>query len=137
MLATGKQIIIKDGSFEITTELVPVMRNGKPTKRNKEVVVVNHSDAIADSYMIEGHEVYMIRKEVEEARQDEYYNCVRLFREDSSKIYADCTFGRTGTVNHKVRVEYNVLKDRIEIHSTGYDGPMGHGHGAYVKKINW
>lgn len=137
MLATGKQIIIKDGSFEITTELVPVMRNGKPTKRTKEVVIMKKSDALADSYIVDGHEVYMIRKEVEEARQDGYYNRVRLFKEDSSAIFADCKFGRTGTVIHKVRVRYNVLKDRIEIYSTGYDGPMGHGHGAYVKKINW
>lgn len=137
MLATGKQIWIKDGKVEIIREIVPVLRNGKPTKRTKEVVIVKKSDALADSYIVDGHEVYMIREYVEKAKNNNYNNCVILFREDSSKIYADCKFGRTGTVNHKVCVEYNVLKDKIEIHSTGYDGPMGHGYGAYVKRINW
>lgn len=95
------------------------------------------SDALADSYLVDGHEVYMIREDVEKAKIDRNYNCVVMFREDSSKIYADCRFGRTGTANHKVIVTYNVLKDRIEIHSTGYNGATWRGYGAYVKRINW
>lgn len=137
MLATGKQLLIKNGNVEVIHEVVPVLRNGKPTKRTKEVIVMKKSDALADSYLVDGHEVYMIRKDVENARIEGNYNCVVMFKEDSSKIYADCKFGRAGIANHKVIVEYNVLKDRIEIHSTGYNGPMGHGAGAYVKRINW
>lgn len=137
MIATGKQLLIKNGNVEVIREMVPVLRNGKPTKRTKEVIVMKKSDALADSYLVDGHEVYMIREDVEKAKIDRNYNCVVMFREDSSKIYADCRFGRTGTANHKVIVTYNVLKDRIEIHSTGYNGATWRGYGAYVKRINW
>lgn len=137
MLATGKQILIKNGNVEVIYEIVPVLRNGKPTKRTKEIQTIKYSDALADSYLIDGHEVYMIRKDVEEAKIAGNYNRVIMFKEDSSMIYADCKFGRTGTVNHKVLVKYNVSTDRIEIQSTGYNGADGKGHGAYVVRINW
>lgn len=137
MLATGKEIVIKDGIIDVIREIVPVMRNGKPTKRTKEVVVVKKSDAIADSYMIEGHEVYMIRENVEKAKKENHYHCVTLFKEDSSAIYADCQFGRTGTAIHRVIVKYNVVSNKVGVYSNGYDGATGKGHGCYIKRINW
>lgn len=137
MLATGKQILIKNGNVEIVTEIVPVIRNGKPTKRTKKIQTIKYSDALADSYLVDGHEVYMIREDLEYAKIEGHYNRVRMFKEDSSKIYADCKFGRTGTVNHKVLVKYNVSTGKIGIESTGYDGPTGKGWGAYVVRINW
>lgn len=137
MLATGKQIWIKDRKVEVTREIVPVLRNGKPTKRTKEVTITKYSDALADSYMVDGHEVYMIREDVEKAKKENHYPCVTLFKEDSSAIFADCQFGRTGTAIHMVVVNYNVVSNKVGVYSNGYDGATGKGHGCCIKRINW
>ena len=136
MKTTGKQIIIKNVLIGGHFENVPVMRNGKPTKRTKRTYIEDRQDAVADSYLIEDHEVYIIRQDLEQAYKSDYKN-ICLYREDGTRISAECLFGSYGQSIHTKIVMYNVSTDKIEVDSCGYNGPCGKGSRAYIKRINW
>ena len=136
MKSTGKQITLTDRRYN--WQDVPVMRNGKPTKRTKRVLVTEDIQVTASSYLIEGHEVYIKDAELKEVLAGTAFtDRVFLYRGDGSAVIAHCRYGRTGTADHKQVVEYVPKKEIIFISSTGYNGPCGCGWGASVRRIDW
>ena len=79
-------------------EMQPVMRNGKPTKRMKEVRIDTYADMNATGYMLEGHEVFVLDKDME----DETKSWARTFKSNGERLTCMCKFGRTGTADHEV-----------------------------------
>lgn len=136
MKATGKQIIVKNVLIGGHFENIPVMRNGKPTKRTKETYIEDRQDVVADSYLIEDREVYIIRQDLERAYKSDYKN-VCLYRENGTRISARCLFGSYGQSMHTKAVRYNVSTGQIGVDPCGYNGPCGKGSRAYIKQINW
>jgi len=140
METTGKQITVTTQDYRYTIE--PVMRNGKPTKRTKEVVRYIPVEHTASSYIIDGHEVYIIDEDLARAKQataDDliYSRLVGLYRADGSHVTCDCKYGRYGQANHVQGVTYDVLRKELHISTSGWQGATGRGWGAYVKRINW
>jgi hypothetical protein len=137
MKATDKEIIIKDGITESSIELIPVVRNGKTTKRMKEAWVDKSRDALAKSYIIEGHEVFIITEEIERAISSPYTNTVSLFRQDGSQIDADCVFGKSGNTIRKCIASYDVKNKKFDFSGYGLNGSRGKGQIVILRKINW
>ena len=85
MKSTGKQITLTDRQYN--WQDVPVMRNGKPTKRTKRVLVTEDIQVTASSYLIEGHEVYIKDAELKEVLAGTVFtDRVFLYREDGSAV---------------------------------------------------
>ena len=136
MKSTGKKITVK--GWEYSWREVPVMRAGKPTKRTKTVCVEKEVERSASSYLIEGHEVYIVDSELEAVLAGTHYSGhVYLYREDGRVVLAYCQYGRYGKADHKEAVEFNPKTEKIYVRSTGYNGPCGVGWGASVKRIDW
>lgn len=140
METTGKQITITREEYRYTIE--PVMRNGKPTKRTKEVVRYVPVEHTASSYLIDGHEVYIIDNDLATAKQatsDDlpYRRLVGLYRADGTHVTCDCKYGRYGQANHVQGLTYDVLRQQLHTETSGYQGATGRGWGASVKRINW
>ena len=136
MKNTGNQIVIS--VYDGHSEVVPVMRNGKPTKRTKEIWVHGHKDVTASGYIVEGHEVFISDEELNEVLEGKSYrSVVTLYRKDGHAVIAICKFGRTGMADHREVVEFNPKTEQIYIRSTGYNGATGRGWGASVKRIEW
>lgn len=112
---------------------VPVMRNGKPTKRMKKEWVSEYSDVELTGIEVEGHEVFINENE-------KHYNDDTKFAAYNSsgeRITVICNYGRTGKAPHEEVAYYDMKKNQIVCFATGYQGATGHGWGAYIKKINW
>lgn len=140
METTGKKIMVK--SYDVIHEIVPVMRNGKPTKRTKEVVVTREKEVPASSYIIDGHEVYIIDERLAEAqtatKDDLFYKAlVGLYRADGTHVTCICKYGRTGQANHVQGVTYDVVRKQLHVDNSGWQGATGRGWGACVKRIDW
>ena len=111
----------------------PVMRNGKPTKKMKEVYVRDFEDMVANGYMVEGHEVYMTDKDL----QDATWDYVPVYKADGSRLTCVCQFGHYGTADHEVAYLYNKKTGKFACLSKGYNGATFRGYGASIKRVNW
>lgn len=116
---------------------VPVMRNGKATKRTKRVWVSEYADLQATGYVINGHIVYLLDKDMEEGATDYMRNDVRAYREDGTRLTAMCKYGRYGQTDHEETVFWHKESKVLFCHTDGYNGPCGKGWGASIKRFNW
>ena len=132
MEKTGNSIILKNHFVGLHREMQPVMRNGKPTKRMKEVIVHEYADVIAWGYIIDGHEVFIKEGDLER----EHWTCF-VYRQDGTMLDCVCQFGAYGTADHISPMQFNKLKKRLECYSDGYNGATGRGWGATIKRVNW
>ena len=113
---------------------VPIMRNGKPTKRTKREYVAEYADVELTGIEVQGHEIFI-------------NECEKHYNGDNTKfsVYNDkgegitiiCKFGKSGKADHKEAAYYDVKTDQIVCLSRGFQGATGYGWGAYIKKINW
>lgn len=112
---------------------VPVMRNGKPTKRMKKEWVSEYSDVELTGIEVEGHEVFINENE-------KHYNDDTKFAAYNSsgeRITVIAKFGRTGKADHQEPAFYEMKTNKIVCLSNCFQGATFHGYGAYIKKINW
>lgn len=133
MEKTGNTIILKNHFTGIHREMQPVMRNGKPTKRMKEVYVHDYADVVAYGYMVEGHEVFM----TDEDMNDNTWDYVPMYKANGLRLTCMCQFGHYGQADHEVGYLYNKKTGKCACLSNGYEGATGRGWGAFIKKINW
>lgn len=133
MKKTGNKIVV---NVFVKGELqdVPVMRNGKPTKRTKRQWVPIYEDRELTGIEVQGHEIFIDEKE---SHYNESNNSYCAYNSKGERITAICQYGRTGKAPHKEAAYYDMKKDQIVCFATGYQGATGHGWGAYVKQINW
>ncbi len=105
---------------------VPVMRNGKPTKRMKEVYESFLCEVEMDCIEHEGHKVYF---------EKESRFTSMAYREDGTLLTGEFIYGRYGKELHK---EGLFVRDRkLVTSSTGYNGSTTKGWGGRLVKINW
>ena len=136
MKSTGNQIIIS--VYDGHSEIVPIMRNGKPTKRTKEIWVDGTKEVTASGYIVEGHEVFISDEEMNDVLEGRAYSdLVFLRKRNGEAVIAILKFGRTGMADHREAVEFNPKTEQMHIRSTGYNGATGRGWGATVKRIEW
>ena len=132
MEKTGNTIVVKEYAG-YRTEMQPVMRNGKPTKRMKEVVVRIFEDMIATGYMLEGHEVFILDNDM----NDEGYDTARTYRADGTRLTCMCQFGHYGQADHEVGYFFDKKQHKLAYRSSGYNGATWRGYGATLKRVNW
>ena len=130
MEKTNNKILVKVIDWE--RKQVPVMRNGKPTKRTKETIVYFDVELPATGYMIEGHELFIIDKDLADGK-----NSVCVYKADGTKLTCNCLYGRYGKANHEQVMLYNVAQDILFTDYHGWDGATWKGSGARIRKINW
>lgn len=137
MEKTNNKILVKVLDWE--RKSVPVMRNGKPTKRTKETIVYFDVELPATGYMIEGHELFIIDKDLEEKTSPNYkgWLMVCLYKADGTKLTCNCLYGRYGKANHEQVVLWNTERNCLYTDSRGWDGATWKGSGARMRKINW
>lgn len=105
---------------------VPVMRNGKPTKRTKRIYEWVNKEVEMDCIEHEGHKVYF---------EKESRFASMAYREDGTLLTGEFIYGRYGKELH---TESLFVRDRkLVISSTGYNGPTTKGWGGRLVKINW
>lgn len=106
---------------------VPVMRNGKPTKRMKEVYEPFFCEVEMDCIEHEGHKVYF---------EKESRFATTAYREDGTILTGELfIYGRYGKELH---TEGLFVRDRkLVISSTRYNGSTTKGWGGRLVKINW
>lgn len=129
MKRTGNTITVE--SSEVRREEVPVMRNGKPTKRTKLVWKTIPTNIQAIGIEVGGREVFVVEKDL-----NGYFKQSVCYRKDGTILLCKCKFGRYGQADHIEPVYYKE-PDRLFAATTGYDGPCGVGRGAYIKAILW
>ena len=105
---------------------VPVMRNGKPTKRTKRIYEWVNKEVEMDCIEYQGHKIYY----------DPTRDNTTAYKENGEILTGDFLFGIYGKVirphclcvNKKRQLSWNV---------NGYEGATGKGWGARLIKINW
>ena len=132
MKATGNTITVNDFAG-FRREMQPVMRNGKPTKRMKEVSVKVYEDMAATGYEIEGREVFILDKDMNDADMQ----WARVYRADGTRLTCMCQFGRYGTADHEETYNFSKKTQRFIVFCSGYNGATGRGWGASVTRVNW
>jgi hypothetical protein len=132
MEKTGNSIILKNHFVGLHREMQPVMRNGKPTKRMKEVIVHDYADVVAYGYIIDGHEVFITDKDMNNSRNFAY-----VYKANGEPLTCTCQFGCYGTADHIEPYELNKATGKLVCTSTGMGGATGRGWGAMIKKVNW
>lgn len=132
MEKTGNSIILKNHFVGLHREMQPVMRNGKPTKRMKEVVVRDYADVTAWGYVIDGHEVF-----IPDANMNAPFTYSPVYKANGDILTCVCKFGQSGTADHIEPYVLNKQIGKLVCTSTGMGGATGKGWGAIVKKINW
>lgn len=115
------------------TEMQPVMRNGKPTKRMKPVYVPRYEEMTATGYMIQGHEVYINDKDMNDAEM----TWARVYRADGTRLTCMCQFGHYGQADHETSCNFSKKNQQLITHASGYNGATFRGAGASIKRINW
>ena len=120
-------------------EEVPVMRNGKPTKRTKTIWTVVDIEVSANGYIIDGHELFITDRDFEDAMNPRYewQTMVRLYRKDGSRLTCECQYGKYGTADHTQTVDYDMRHKRFWTSTLGYTGATTKCWGATIKRINW
>ena len=109
---------------------VPVMRNGKPTKKMKSVIESYTIENEYESIEIEGHLCFYNPQELEK------WCSASLRKENGDFLEASYKYGYSGQVIHKHVVEIN--KNFKLVHrANGLGGSTRKGWGASLVKINW
>lgn len=132
MEKTGNSIVLKDHYVGLHREMQPIMRNGKPTKRMKEVLVREFADVTAWGYIIDGHEVF-----ITDAAMESEWNYASVYKANGESLTCICKFGQYGTADHIEPYQLNKATGELVCTSGGMGGATGRGWGAYIKKINW
>ena len=132
MEKTNNSIIVNE-FVGIHYEDVPVMRNGKATKRTKQVRVYDYAELKATGYLYNGHEIFLLDKDAENEEMD----FISTYRADGTRLTCMCQYGRYGQADHETTCDYYKKSKVISTHSSGYQGPTGMGWGASIKRINW
>ena len=137
MEKTNNKITVKTWKSEYKE--VPVMRNGKPTKKTKRTLVYTDIYLPASGYMIQGHELFIIDRDLENAATAQYWfdKVVCLYRADGSKLTCNCKYGRYGTANHEQVLLWDTENKCLYTDTHGWDGAAGKGWGARMSSINW
>ena len=137
MIRTNNQIEITISKYEIVN--VPVMRNGKPTKRMKKGWKETKHKSIAVGILVENKEVFICEDDLKKADKAEcWYNAKAVcYKADGSVLKCNCQFGRYGKADHVEVVYYNIKRNCFTVSTNGYDGACGVGAGAYIKEILW
>jgi hypothetical protein len=113
---------------------VPIMRNGKPTKRTKREYVSEYADVELTGIEVQGHEIFINENEKHYNGDNTKFSA---YNGEGERITVICKFGKSGKADHTEVAHYNVKIDQIVCLSSGFQGATGHGWGAYIKKINW
>lgn len=115
--------LIKIETFE--KFIVPVMRNGKPTKRTKVEWRTILIDVEMDCIEHEGHLIYF--------NPNEDISCA--YKENGETLTGEFKYGSYGTALHKevLRIKNN----KLVTSSLGYSGSTTKGWGGRLVKINW
>lgn len=132
MEKSGNSIILKNHLVGFHREMQPVMRNGKPTKRMKEVLVNDYADVVAWGYIIDGHEVFITDEEMESCWDD-----ALVYKANGELLTCMCQFGYSGTADHEEPYKLNKKTGKFFCSSSGMGGATGRGWGAMIKRINW
>lgn len=110
---------------------VPVMRNGKPTKRMKREWVANYEERTLTGIMVQGHEIFIDEREISSQ------NIYMAFKSNGERLMVACKYGNYGSQLHVAAGFYDAKSNMITVMDRGWDGPMGKGRGARIVKINW
>lgn len=129
MTRTNKQIEFTD--YRCERQIVPVMRNGKPTKRKKVQYATVPYKRTAIGILVEGKEVFICEEELEK------YDIACCHKSDGSVLRCYCQYGRFGKTNHEHAVYYHKKSNRFTVSMAGYDGPCGVGSVVTIKRILW
>lgn len=115
---------------------VPVMRNGKPTKRMKREWVANYEERTLTGIMVQGHEIFIDENQATSERsvRDKVY---MAFKGDGERLMVACKYGNYGSQLHMAAGFYDAKSNMITVMDRGWDGPVGKGRGARIVKINW
>lgn len=132
MEKTGNSIVVNRFSHFVY-EMQPVMRNGKPTKRTKEVRINVNVDATAFGCIIDGHEVFIDELDC----NDDTMTWARVYRADGTRLTCVCKFGRTGQADHESTYNFDKKSQSLVTFASGYNGATFHGAGATIKRVNW
>lgn len=132
LIPTGNIITINE-FVGCHRESVPVMRNGKPTKKMKDVIVDTYEDMTATGYLYDGHEIFLNDKDADK----ESMNFIRTYRADGERLTCMAKFGRYGQADHEVTCDFFKKEKELGCHSNGWQGATWKGAGACIKKINW
>lgn len=115
MKRTGNTIVAKlfvCGEFQD----VPIIRNGKPTKRTKRKYVAEYADVELTGIEVQGHEIFI--NENEKRYNDD--NKFSDYNDKGERIAVICKFGKSGKADHKEVAHYNVKTDQIVCLSSGF-----------------
>ena len=137
MEKTNNKISVK--TLKLDWVEVPVMRNGKPTKRTKTFLKDSYVETPASGYIIEGHEVFITDEDIANAENPKYdrNTIVGLYRKDGSRLTCECKYGRYGTADHRQVLSYDMKNKRVYTSPYGWNGATWKGAGATIKRINW
>lgn len=114
--------------FEYQT--IPVMRNGKPTKKTKEVRVEMNSDVEYELTEIEGHQVYV--------EKEPRFDTLSIRTLDGEYLTFNYRKGYSGQNTYTARLFLDAKTRKFYYKAgQGYDGPMGKGSQVIVLNINW
>ena len=109
---------------------VPVMRNGKATKRMKKEWAVRLIEVDVHSVLIEGRQCWVRRDGI-------WSDYSMVYRHDGTAVTCDCQFGAYGTKAHREALYYYHDRRAWGVSTTGYNGATGRGWGASIRTINW
>ena len=133
MKRTGNTIVAKLFIGGVIQD-VPIMRNGKPTKRTKRKYVAEYADVELTGIEVQGHEIFINENETHYNGDNTHFSA---YDSKGERITVICQFGKSGKADHTVAAYYNVKTDKIVCFSSGFQGATGYGWGAYIKRINW
>lgn len=133
MEKTNNTITICNVFAGIRYEMQPVMRNGKPTKKMKEVRVCDYEDMTATGYMIDGHEVFILDRDMTNPET----TWARVYKANGERLTCMCQFGRYGQADHEEPYNWSKEQNRLVVFTQGYQGATGRGWGAMIKRVNW
>lgn len=129
---TGSVITIEDVYIGSKLIDVPVMMKGKPTKRTKKQWVDEYKTLQARGYAYGSHEIFILDWDLENPDRS-----IGVYKADGSPLTGNFQFGRTGKANHVQALFFSAAKSELFAYTSGWDGPVGVGAGAYLKSINW
>lgn len=132
MEKSGNSIVLKNHYIGFHREMHPVMRNGKPTKRMKEVLVDDFADVTAWGYIIDGHEVFVTDRALQSVSR-----YALVYKANGEVLTCICQFGNYGTADHEEPYQLEKATGKLVCTSNGMGGATGRGWGAMIKRINW
>lgn len=109
---------------------LPVMRNGKPTKRMRKEWAVRLLEVEVHSVLIEGRQCWVRKDGI-------WSDYSAVYRNDGTAVTCNCQFGPYGQKAHVEALYYYHSSHSWGIKSSGYNGATGRGWGASIRSYNW